>query len=67
MKKEKAYNLRTTNFLQDLNITIKAYRIEKCSHFSTSLLSLPLSRSIDIESILTYDPTDLEALLELVF
>lgn len=54
--------------LQNYNTAVKAYRIVKCSHFPVaSLLSLTLSRSIDIESILTYDPTDMEALLELIF
>lgn len=48
-----------TNPKRLVDIRIKAYRIEKCSHFLASI-SLLLTRSIEIESILMDDPTDFE-------
>lgn len=47
-------------------MTKKAYRIEKCPQFSAFVFSLALTRSIDIESILIDDSTDLERRLELL-
>ena len=41
-------------------------RIEKCSHKPASLLSLALTRSIDIKLISINSPSDLETVLTLL-